>query len=88
MNGSISDRAAAARCGNASDDPSTRHAGRLHYRRSQSIMETRHEKIEGRGPVSVLRRPRPEAKVTPCSVDNYVAKSNLSSREGREVEVQ
>ena len=53
-------------------------------------MEMRHEKIEGRGPVSVLRRPRPrpEAKVTPCSVDNYVAKSNLSSREGREVEVQ
>jgi len=62
------------------DDPSTRHAGRLQVNHG--------DEKEGRGPVSVLRRPRPEAKVTPCSVDNYVAKSNLSSREGREVEVQ
>ena len=48
-------------------------------------METRHEKIEGRGPVSVLRRPRPcpEAKLTRARSVNHVVKSNLSSREGK-----
>jgi hypothetical protein len=52
--GSISDRAAAAGCG-ATDDPSTRQV--------EPVME---RATQGNGPVSVLRRPRPEAELPPC----------------------